>query len=90
MPKFDTASVFDFVHVVLLLAIQYRFSVTSWLRSPARNVAVGGHLHSYHMLGLGLDVILDPGEDKNAFFEDAKRLGLSALDEGDHIHLQPL
>ena len=89
MPSYNMASIFDFVHVLMLLGLRFRFSVTSWGRSPARNLAVGGHVNSYHMLFLAVDIILDAGEDKVIFISDAKRLGLSALDEGDHIHLQP-
>lgn len=90
MPQFNTASIFDFVHVLILLGLRFRYSVTSWGRSPARNHAVGGHPNSYHMLFLAADVVLDAGESKVDFISDAKRLGLKALDEGDHIHLQPL
>lgn len=89
MQQYNAAGVFDFVHAVILLGLRYRFSVTSWLRSPLHNVEVGGQPTSYHLVALAVDIILDKGEDVDAFKTEAARLGLSALDERDHIHLQP-
>lgn len=90
MTQYNPASVFVLVGAVLCLAVRFRFSVTSWIRSPLRNKQVGGSENSWHMSALGIDVVLDPGENETEFKREAERLGLKALDEGDHIHLQPL
>lgn len=89
MPKYNTANIFEFIHAVIILGLRFRFSVTSWLRSPAHNTAVGGSANSWHMDALAVDVVLDAGEGVDSFKREADRLGLLALDEGDHIHLQP-
>ena len=67
----------------------YDGSVTSGWRSAKRNHDVGGVQTSFHRVGLGADVTLDSIINKGPFMQHADRLGLVALDEGDHIHLQP-
>lgn len=79
----------EFTGHALTLAIRFRFSVTSWIRTPARNKAVGGQDNSTHLYGLGLDVILDNPVDAPQFTATANKIGISVLDEGDHLHLQP-
>ena len=66
------------------------FSVTSWFRSAKRNAQVGGHPKSKHLVGLGLDIVLDDPKDKPKMVETLRAIGLSALDEGDHLHIQPM
>lgn len=90
MPPFNSPDIFSFVQVLLCLALRFRFSVTSWIRSESRNAAVGGSHDSNHMTALAVDVVLDSGEDVISFKLQANKLGLKALDEGDHLHLQPL
>ena len=90
MTQYNPASIFSFTTAILVLAVRFRFSVTSWLRSPARNKSVGGVGDSWHLTALAVDVVLDPGEGEEAFRREAARLGLKCLDEGDHLHLQPL
>lgn len=80
---------FNFVHSVMVLALKYRGSVSSWGRTPAHNAAVGGHPESWHMLWLGMDVVLDDMEKNEGFERDADLLGLEAVFEGDHYHLEP-
>ncbi len=80
---------FDFVHAVMCLAIKYQGSVSSWGRTPAHNAAVGGHPQSWHMLWLGLDMIFEPMVKNEALERDADLLGLQAIFEGDHYHLEP-
>jgi len=68
----------------------FRGSVTSWLRSEERNEKKGGSAESLHLLGLALDVEFDsPGEQARAL-DAAKARGIHFLDEGDHVHFQPL
>jgi hypothetical protein len=73
---------------VKLLALRFRFSVTSWIRSPVRNVAVGGVADSRHLHGLAVDCVLDEEKDRGEFKKAAAALGLQVIEEGDHIHLQ--
>ncbi len=73
---------------IVTLGLRYSFSVTSWIRSGARNRRVGGNPNSRHLLGLAVDVVLDRPADTKVFMSDCRRLGLRAIDEGDHIHVQ--
>jgi hypothetical protein len=72
-------------------------SCTSWIRTVARNERVGGHPHSYHLLGLGMDVAYGSGPDTHMSArppladarKKAKQLGIRLVREGDHDHFQP-
>jgi len=70
------------------LALLYRLSVTSWLRSHKHNAQVGGVADSRHLLGLAVDVVLDDTNDTREFETHAKHLGLQVIIEGDHLHVQ--
>ena len=70
------------------LATTRRISVTSWWRTDRHNEKVGGLTNSRHLIGLGVDIVLDPGEDRAAVIADARELGLQVVDEGDHVHLE--
>lgn len=78
-----------FVQIVLILRNKWAFSVSSWGRTPKHNKEVGGVDDSWHLYWLGLDVILDENKKSPAFEKDCDKLGLRALWEGDHYHLQP-
>jgi hypothetical protein len=78
-----------FVNKVLILKIRWSFSVTSWGRTEKRNISIGGVPGSLHLLFMGLDVVLDDMKKNVDFEKDADRLGLLALFEDDHYHLQP-
>lgn len=78
-----------FLVLMLSLSMRYRFSVTSWIRTPDRNQAVGGHPDSFHMVGMAVDIVFDRPEDMEKFLEKASRYGLRAIDEKDHVHVQP-
>lgn len=77
-----------FLLAVISLSVEFDLSVTSWIRTRARNHKVGGMPHSLHMMGLAVDVVLDNETDTMLFLSKARSLGLIALDERDHIHLQ--
>lgn len=66
------------------------FSVTSWFRTESHNHLVGGVKTSKHLIGLGVDCVLDDMADseRKLFCEEAKAYGLRAIDEKSHIHLQ--
>ncbi len=65
-------------------------SVTSYGRTTAHNVTVGGVKYSAHRAWLAADVVYDvipPELDRQQL---ARRLGLLLVVEGDHDHLQPI
>ena len=82
-------TIHDFVDAILTLNTQFDFSVTSWIRTSRRNREVGGNAESYHLCGLGIDCILDVPTSKESLIRRARKLGLDAVDEGDHVHLEP-
>lgn len=57
-------------------------TVTSWWRSPWKNVAVGGAPNSRHLLGLAWDIVPVTRENE----EKLLALGLNVINEGDHLH----
>jgi len=59
-------------------------TVTSWWRSLWKNTAVGGVENSLHMVGLAWDVIPPSAEN----FLKLKAMGLTVIDEKDHLHAQ--
>lgn len=73
---------------IIDLSTDFDFSVSSWIRTPERNTAVGGHPRSKHLSGLAVDVVLDSNQDQNDFLLNVKALGLVYLIEPDHIHVQ--
>ena len=79
-----------FIMSVFALCFKYRGSVSSWGRTVKHNIDVGGVSNSYHLLWIGVDVVLDVMKKNSEFESDAKEFGLKAILEGDHYHLQPL
>ena len=82
----------EFCWTVRILCVLHNASETSGIRSPVRNELVGGVERSRHMVangGMARDLILDEPNAENRFslVTSAKKLGLFALDEGDHIHV---
>jgi hypothetical protein len=78
-----------FADAVYDYCMAFSGSVTSWMRTPARNAAVGGVPRSAHLVGLAVDVVYDgarPGPPADAWL--ALR-GLKRINEGDHDHLMP-
>lgn len=65
--------------------------VTSTLRSPARNQAVGGVRNSYHLTGQARDSVPPPGMSMSAYAAQLRRLNpnMDVINEGDHVHLEP-
>ena len=62
-------------------------TITSWLRDPVQNAAVGGAELSQHLLGLAIDVVTpDPASAVELF----RQQGFVAVDEGTHVHVQAL
>lgn len=61
-------------------------SVSSWWRSPWRNVELGGSWLSLHQLGLAWDLV--PGTATTQAQVIATGLPAKIIPEGDHIHVQ--
>jgi hypothetical protein len=88
----------DFRLLVMALARIYDCSESSGLRTPARNRQVGGAEHSRHQLiasdatwtgGMAADLVPDvnTSESRAAVAAAARKLGLRAIDESDHVHI---
>ena len=75
-------------HAVQHLCLVFEGSVTSGRRTQKRNKLVGGVEHSLHLVGLAADIVLDEPSKHGELLEACGRLGLRAIDEGDHIHVQ--
>ena len=78
----------EFCQLIIQLCAQYSCSVTSWIRTPARNKRVGGHARSCHLVGFGADLVPDDPAVKPALLTAARGLGLDAIDEGHHVHIE--
>lgn len=70
------------------LGNKYGIQPTSVLRTPERNRQVGGVANSYHLSGQAADWVV-PQPLKAQFIADAKATGFEAIDEGDHVHIEP-
>ena len=79
-----------FAELRRLLLLVFPGSVTSWFRSHDRNRVVGGGRASWHLAGLAVDIVLDDmsSASRELCVVRAKRIGLDAFDETDHIHLE--
>lgn len=78
-----------FCHATLFLCKLHRGSVTSWIRSEQRNAAQGGVTDSWHLDGLAADITPDDPARKSFLIVDAVKLGMDAIDEGNHVHIEP-
>ena len=70
------------------LGQKYGIQPTSVTRTPERNRQVGGVANSYHLTGQAADFVV-PQAQKAQFIQDARQNGYEAIDEGDHIHIEP-
>lgn len=64
------------------------FSVSSWLRTPTHNAAVGGHPESLHLAGLAADLVPDNHGTIETLASHAKACGLHYEVADDHLHVQ--
>ena len=76
-----------FVLSVVFGAQGHNVFPTSWWRSARQNERVGGDAESQHLLGLALDLVSDEPAELVA---SLREMGLTAVDEGDHVHVQAL
>lgn len=63
------------------------WQATSWWRSNARNLDVGGAPRSQHLLAWAVD-FAGPRDQSRQLVALAESVGLVAIDEGDHVHVQ--
>ncbi len=77
-----------FATLILTLALRFDFYITSWGRSLKHNKSVGGKDNSRHLFWTAVDCVLDDPSEAELFHAECKRMGLTSLDEGDHIHIQ--
>jgi hypothetical protein len=79
----------EFAERIAFVGILTGFSVTSWGRSLKHNQAVGGVEDSFHPLWLAVDGNLDDRADLPRLKAWCTRCGLTVINEGDHLHVQP-
>jgi hypothetical protein len=70
------------------LGQQFGIQPTSTLRTPSHNAEVGGVPNSYHLTGQAADWAVPPAQ-KEQFIREAQSRGYQAIDEGDHVHIEP-
>ncbi len=70
------------------LGQKYGIQPTSVTRTPEKNRQVGGVRNSYHLSGQAADFVV-PQQFKAQFVADARANGFEAIDEGDHVHIEP-
>lgn len=79
----------EFCCAVRCLCRLHKASVTSWGRTVAHNIKVGGKATSWHLDFMAVDLELDHPESARVLKIDAERLGFDAVIEDDHVHLEP-
>lgn len=88
--SWDWRAVFGASAVREILARWPGAVLSSFIRSPARNAAVGGRPGSLHLVGLAADFVVS-ARDRAAFLawlRDRWPSGVDVVDEGDHIHVE--
>jgi uncharacterized protein YcbK (DUF882 family) len=78
----------EFCEHIRTLCRLHDASVTSWFRTSKRNAAKGGKPRSKHRDGFATDLVPDDPTEKPALVTHARQLGLTAVDEDDHVHVQ--
>jgi len=82
----------EFALAIGFYCARFNGSVTSWLRTAARNNHNGGHPRSQHLRGTAADIVYDDGvfPPIDEASEFASGLGLKVVRESDHDHVQAL
>lgn len=75
---------------ILCVCALHDCSTTSGIRTAKRNRSVGGAATSKHRIGWADDLVPDDMSKASrlAVVKTARALGMIAVDEGDHIHIQ--
>ena len=66
-----------------------KLRASSWYRDVEANARAGGHPDSQHLLGLAIDVV-GPIEVRERLLIELRGVGLVAVDEFSHVHVQLL
>jgi len=85
------AGKFEFLARIDVICAIFRCSVTSGNRTRKRNILVGGHENSQHLVaegGLACDLVPDYWPPKNELLVALHQAGLRFLVESDHVHVQ--
>ncbi len=77
----------EFFHALFRIPIDPGTLLTSWWRDPRVNRSVGGLTNSFHLWALAVDVV---APDPAHLIGHAREVGLDAIDEGSHVHLEPI
>lgn len=78
----------DFLAWIIALCSRHNASVTSWIRSPKRNAAVGGLPTSLHVRARAVDVVPDDPASYPAMIAEARAAGLDVLHHKGHLHVE--
>lgn len=78
----------QFLAWIILCARRHNASVTSWIRSPKRNAAVGGLPTSRHLGGCAVDLVPDDPASYPAIAAEARAAGLDVLVHKGHAHIE--
>jgi len=65
-----------------------RVRPTSFWRSRSENQRVGGAGNSQHLIATALDLTYPTRSERDSAIRAMRSLGLIAVDEGDHVHVQ--
>lgn len=63
--------------------------VTSTVRTPERNTAVGGVPNSFHLSGEAIDIAPRTAQEKEQARQYWQQRGYQVIDEQDHLHIEP-
>lgn len=88
MTNDPTALYLTFCLHVRALAEQFNISVISWWRTEKRNADVGGHAQSFHLEGLGADLVPDDPTDIPAITDEARARGLQVSPKAGALHVE--
>lgn len=80
----------EFNEKIMMICMKHNCSVTSGYRTEKRNRMVGGHPDSQHLLGLAADIVPDDWDSADDIVFDCHRMGLIAIVEKTHVHIQAL
>jgi Peptidase M15 len=79
-----------FATIVFCVCKIFGGSITSWVRSDARNKSVGGVVNSKHKDGLAVDIVLDDPKNNDPCINALRACKLRAFWDKDHIHAESL
>ena len=85
VPPWWRPAVEAFVRRAYSIGTDLNVAITSFHRTVSHNREVGGSDTSQHLIATAWDVA---GPDQDLYLARARAAGLTAIDEGDHVHVQ--